>query len=124
VAANIKAKPGTGPHENTGPLEDPGTFFPPGSKAARMKLILAEVINSLVGCIHWVLDLMAWIIDALFTIKKDLASSNNLDDAASLSLPDLLEYLHQKNNIALHLLLSSPTRGYLTAICRRLSFLE
>lgn len=28
MATNIKAKPGAGSHENTGPLEDPGMFFP------------------------------------------------------------------------------------------------
>ncbi|KAH8592398.1 mediator complex, subunit Med16 [Bisporella sp. PMI_857] len=104
MAANVKPKGPGG--ESLTPLDDP------------------EIIVSLAGSVHWVLDLMAWIIDALFEIKKDIPSSVNVTDASSISLPDLLKYLKAKNNISLHLLLSSPNRGFLTAICRRIQHLD
>lgn len=37
---------------------------------------------------------------------------------------EIAPYLHDKNNIALHFLLSSSTRGFLSAVCRRLGHLE
>jgi mediator of RNA polymerase II transcription subunit 16 len=48
----------------------------------------------------------------------DLTTANNL------SLSDLLTQLRSTNTISLHLLLSSPCRGFLTAICRRLAHLD
>ena len=67
---------------------------------------------------------MAWLIDTLFTLQKNLPASIDLNKPGSFSLPDLLAYLHSTNNISLHFLLSSPTRGFLTAICRRLTHLD
>lgn len=37
---------------------------------------------------------------------------------------EIAPYLHEQNNIALHFLLSSSTRGFLSAVCRRLGHLE
>lgn len=82
------------------------------------------MISALAGSIHWVLDLMAWITDTLLETPSNLPPGLSLIDPSKLSLPDLLDHLHDTNNVCLHLLLSSPTRGFLTAICRRLQHLE
>jgi mediator of RNA polymerase II transcription subunit 16 len=37
---------------------------------------------------------------------------------------EIAPYLHHKNNMSLHFLLSSSSRGFLSAICRRLGHLE
>lgn len=104
MAANMKVK---GPNnEPSSPLEDP------------------EVINALAGSVRWVLDLMAWITDTLLTLPNTISPSIDLTDPSNLSLSDLLVHLQDTNNISLHLLLSSPTRGFLTAICRRLAHID
>ncbi|PQE11142.1 RNA polymerase ii mediator complex subunit sin4 protein [Rutstroemia sp. NJR-2017a BVV2] len=105
MAANMKV-PGPTPDKTSSPLEDP------------------EVINALAGSVRWVLDLMAWITDTLLTLPNTLPPDLSLTDPSQLSLPTLLNHLHSTNNISLHLLLSSPTRGFLTAICRRLQHLD
>jgi mediator of RNA polymerase II transcription subunit 16 len=48
----------------------------------------------------------------------------DLKDINSFSLSDLLTQVRSTNIVSLHLLLSSPTRGFLTAICRRLAHLD
>ncbi|KAJ5047335.1 uncharacterized protein L3040_003162 [Drepanopeziza brunnea f. sp. 'multigermtubi'] len=108
MAANLHLPGPGGPNANerTTPLEDP------------------EVINSLVGSVRWALDLVAWIIDTLLTLPTTLPPHITLTNASTLSLPDLLSYLHKTNTISLHLLLSSPSRGFLTAVCRRLQHLD
>lgn len=83
-----------------------------------------EVIDALAGSVRWVLDLMAWLADTLLTLPSTLPSSIDLTKANSLSLPDLVAHLHSTNIVSLHLLLSSPTRGFLNAICRRLAHLD
>jgi mediator of RNA polymerase II transcription subunit 16 len=67
---------------------------------------------------------MAWITDTLLTLPNTLPPDLSLTDPSQLSLPALLNHLYSTNNISLHLLLSSPTRGFLTAICRRLQHLD
>lgn len=67
---------------------------------------------------------MAWLADTLLTLPTTLPSSIDLTDASKLSLPDLVSHLHSTNIVSLHLLLSSPTRGFLNAICRRLAHLD
>ncbi|CAD6446684.1 57a8b159-a03f-41bf-85e8-e000fc477235 [Sclerotinia trifoliorum] len=105
MAANMKV-PGPTHDKTSTPLDDP------------------EVISALAGSVRWVLDLMAWIIDTLLDLPSSLPGELSLTDPAKLSLPDLLAHLHTQNNVTLHLLLSSPTRGFLTAICRRLQHLD
>ena len=70
------------------------------------------------------LDFLAWLIDTLLTLPTTLPYSIDLTKASSLSLPELLAHLHSTNTISLHLILSSPIRGFLTAICRRLQHLD
>lgn len=119
MAANMKVK---GPNnEPSSPLEDPG---PSPLSLQGSTNLSPEVINALAGSVRWVLDLMAWITDTLLTLPSTLPSSMDLAGPTTLSLPDLLTHLRATNNISLHLLLSSPTRGFLTAICRRLAHID
>jgi mediator of RNA polymerase II transcription subunit 16, fungi type len=67
---------------------------------------------------------MAWAIDTLVTLPTTLPPTIDLTKASNLPLPELLAHLHSTNTISLHILLSSPTRGFLTAICRRLVHLD
>ena len=67
---------------------------------------------------------MAWIIDTLTNLPASLPPNIDLSSTANLSLPDLLAHLHSTNTIALHLILSSASRGFLTAILRRLAHLD
>ncbi|ESZ94032.1 hypothetical protein SBOR_5610 [Sclerotinia borealis F-4128] len=105
MAANMKV-PGPTHEKTSTPLDDP------------------EVISALAGSVRWVLDLMAWITDTLLELPSTLPFNLSVTNPSKLSLPDLLTYLHTTNNVSLHLLLSSPTRGFLTAICRRLLHLD
>ncbi|KAH6719322.1 mediator of RNA polymeras-like protein II transcription subunit 16 [Leptodontidium sp. MPI-SDFR-AT-0119] len=106
MAANLNVPGGPNANDKTSPLEDP------------------EVINSLAGSVRWVLDLMAWIVDTLTTLPASLPPNIDLSSTSTLSLPNLLAHLHSTNTISLHLLLSSPSRGFLTAILRRLQHLD
>jgi mediator of RNA polymerase II transcription subunit 16, fungi type len=67
---------------------------------------------------------MAWLTDTLLNLPTNLPPTIDLTKASNLPLPELLAHLHTTNTISLHLLLSSPTRGFLTAICRRLQHLD
>jgi mediator of RNA polymerase II transcription subunit 16, fungi type len=67
---------------------------------------------------------MAWLADTLLSLPSTLPPTINLTNASTLSLPDLVAHLHSTNTVSLHLLLSSPTRGFLNAICRRLAHLD
>jgi mediator of RNA polymerase II transcription subunit 16 len=67
---------------------------------------------------------MAWLTDTLLNLSDNLPPTIDLTKASNLQLPELLAHLHTTNTISLHLLLSSPTRGFLTAICRRLQHLD
>ncbi|KAJ9134015.1 Mediator of RNA polymerase II transcription subunit 16 [Pleurostoma richardsiae] len=80
-----------------------------------------EVVDALAGCAKWALDLLSWLSDCLF---------NLLDDPKFMSLlhphrfAEMTAYLQSKNDVSLHLLLCSSTRGFLSASCRRLQHLE
>lgn len=83
-----------------------------------------EIVNALSGSVRWVLDLVAWLMDTLFTLPDTLPPNISLTDIDKLSLPDLLQHLHATNTISLHLLLASSARGFLTSICRLLAHLD
>ncbi|KAF7557671.1 hypothetical protein G7046_g5986 [Stylonectria norvegica] len=80
-----------------------------------------EVVSTLAGCAKWSLDLISWLIDSLFELMND-------DDFIQLLKPqryhEIAPYLRAKNNISLHFMFSSSSRGFLSAICRRLGHLE
>jgi len=67
---------------------------------------------------------MAWLVETLLSFKSTLPPGIDLNNPATFTLPDLLSHLQKTNTISLHILLSSPTRGFLTAICRRLLHLD
>jgi mediator of RNA polymerase II transcription subunit 16 len=67
---------------------------------------------------------MAWLTDTLLTLPSTLPPGMDLTNVKGFSLTELHAHLVQTNTVSLHLLLSSSTRGFLTAICRRLSHLD
>ncbi|KAF4503427.1 mediator of rna polymerase ii transcription subunit 16 [Fusarium agapanthi] len=80
-----------------------------------------EVIETLVGCAKWALDLIAWLMDCLFELMND----NHFQELLTRErFHELAPYLHEENNVAFHFLMSSSSRGFLSAICRRLAHLE
>ncbi|KAF4984834.1 hypothetical protein FZEAL_62 [Fusarium zealandicum] len=80
-----------------------------------------EVVETLAGCGKWALDLVAWLIDCLFELMNDEKFQQLL---VRERFNEIAPYLHEKNNISLHFLLSSSSRGFLSAVCRRLGHLE
>ncbi|KAM0343821.1 hypothetical protein ACHAPU_008090 [Fusarium lateritium] len=80
-----------------------------------------EVIETLGGCARWALDLIAWLVDCLFELMGD---SHFQELLTRERFHEVSPYLHAKNNVALHFLMSSSSRGFLSAICRRLAHLE
>ncbi|KAL3428047.1 RNA polymerase II mediator complex subunit sin4-like protein [Phlyctema vagabunda] len=103
MAANVKVPPGPNNGKGMSPLENP------------------EVLNALAGSVRWALDLMAWITDTLLALSNSMPS---LKSTSELSLPMLMAHLRSTNNIAPHLLICSATRGFLNALCRRLTHLD
>jgi mediator of RNA polymerase II transcription subunit 16 len=93
------------------------------NKVTSSVLIVLDAIRILSGSVQWCLDLMSWLIDCLLHPEDDTIFQA-LTDGSPIDLDDLNTRLHASNNIALHLLLSSVSRGFLTAICRRLSHLD
>lgn len=82
-----------------------------------------EVIRLLSGSVRWCLDLMSWLIDCLLH-PEDPEVFESVTKGEEGSIPLLSAHLLATNNIALHFLLSSATRGFLTGICRRLAHLD
>jgi len=81
-----------------------------------------EVVEALGGCAKWAIDLLAWLSDCLFQLADDQAFMAILADPRRFH--ELAGYLQSHNDVSLHLLLCSSTRGFLSAACRRLSHLE
>ncbi|KAG9239485.1 mediator of RNA polymeras-like protein II transcription subunit 16 [Amylocarpus encephaloides] len=106
MAANLNVRGGPNPNDKTSPLDD------------------AEVIDALAGSVKWIFELMAWLIDTLLTLSTSLPSNIDLTSSDGFSITELHGHLTSTNTVSLHLLLSSSTRGFLTAICRRLTHLD
>ncbi|KAI1379569.1 RNA polymerase II mediator complex subunit Sin4 [Hypoxylon crocopeplum] len=91
------------------------------NKSTMTPLDEPEVVNAVAGCVKWSTDLICWLCDSLFCL---------FDDSKFMSLlkqpqwAQMTAYLHSKNEIALHLVLCSATRGLLSAVCRRLVLLD
>lgn len=66
---------------------------------------------------------MSWLIDCLLH-PEDPEVFESVAKGEDGSIPLLSAHLLATNNIALHVLLSSATRGFLTGICRRLVHLD
>lgn len=85
--------------------------------------MVPEVIRLLAGSVRWCLDLMSWLIDCLLH-PENPEVFESVTKGEEGSIPLLSAHLLATNNIALHVLLSSATRGFLTGICRRLVHLD
>lgn len=63
------------------------------------------------------MDLICWLADSLFCLLDD---RKFLDFLNQQQFSEMRGYLLSKNEVALHMVLSSVTRGLLSAVCRRL----
>lgn len=90
--------------------------------ALRSSDTIVEVVNALCGCAQWAIDLLCWITDSLFGLRGDPKFMDLLQDTRSFT--EMTNFLKAKNDISVHLLLCSSTRGFLAAICRRLTHLQ
>lgn len=82
----------------------------------------AEVVDALAGCANWSIDLLSWLADSLFNLLDDMNFVNLIKDHTKFT--SISAYLQERNDVALHLLLCSSTRGLLVAVCRRLQHLD
>lgn len=80
-----------------------------------------EVVDALADCARWALDLLAYIADSIFNLLDDPRFMSML---AGSNFGELAAYMQEKNEVTLHLLLCSSTRGFLSAACRRLAHME
>jgi len=80
-----------------------------------------EVVDALAGCAKWALDLLAYLTDCLFNLLDDPDFLKFLSEG---HFSEMVGYLQARDEVALHLLLCSSTRGFLSAACRRLIHLD
>ncbi|XP_044724698.1 mediator complex subunit 16 domain-containing protein [Hirsutella rhossiliensis] len=80
-----------------------------------------EVVEALAGCAKWSLDLLSWLTDCLFELMNDEKFTQRL---VPQRFNELMAYLHERNDISLHLILCSSSRSFLSALCRRIVHLE
>lgn len=104
------------------PLDEHG-MLPPGRDENSWTLTqaTAEVVEALAGCVKWSLDLLSWLTGCLFELTVD---DNFMQRLAPSRFSELVAYLHERNNISLHLILCSSSRGFLSALCRRIVHLQ
>lgn len=76
---------------------------------------------ALAGCAKWSLDLLSWITESLFEL---MTNKNFTDLLTPQRFQEVTPFLYERNDISLHLVLSSCSRSFLTAICRRIAHLE
>lgn len=74
------------------------------------------------GCCRWTVDLLSWLCDSLFCLLNDVKFKGILTNQAQFS--QLTSYLHEKNEIALHMVLCSSIRSLLGGVCRRITVLH
>jgi mediator of RNA polymerase II transcription subunit 16 len=67
------------------------------------------------------MDLICWLADSLFCLLDD-SKFQKLLTAQTFS--EMTPYLFAKNEVALHMVLSSSIRGLLSAVCRRMIHLH
>ncbi|OLN95927.1 Mediator of RNA polymerase II transcription subunit 16 [Colletotrichum chlorophyti] len=80
-----------------------------------------EVVDALCGCAKWSLDLLSWLTDSLFSLLDDSQFQALLTPQR---FSEMSTYLQSRADVSLHLLLCSSTRGFLSAVCRRILHLE
>ncbi|RYP53448.1 hypothetical protein DL768_001593 [Monosporascus sp. mg162] len=82
----------------------------------------SDVVNALAGCCKWAVDLLSWLCDSLFCLLDDNKFKSIVTNPAQFS--QLTGYLLEKNEIALHMVLSSSIRTLLGGVCRRIMVLN
>jgi mediator of RNA polymerase II transcription subunit 16 len=96
-----------------------------GDTAARVDSWLTscsvEVVDALVGCVRWSLDLLAWLTDSLFGLMID---DDFMEKLNAQRFSEVAPYLQSKGDVSLHLLFCSSSRSFLMALCRRIVHLE
>ncbi|KAK2596175.1 Mediator of RNA polymerase II transcription subunit 16 [Conoideocrella luteorostrata] len=80
-----------------------------------------EVVDALASCAKWSVDLLSWLVDSLFELMNDEEFRNR---CVPQRFSELNAYLQDRNDVSLHLLLSSSSRSFLSAVCRRIGLLE
>ncbi|KND89513.1 Mediator of RNA polymerase II transcription subunit 16 [Tolypocladium ophioglossoides CBS 100239] len=80
-----------------------------------------EVVDALTGCAKWSLELLSWLTDCLFELMND---DNFTQRLIQPRFVQVTAYLHERNDVALHLLLCSSSRSFLSALCRRIALME
>ncbi|KLU84072.1 hypothetical protein MAPG_03117 [Magnaporthiopsis poae ATCC 64411] len=81
-----------------------------------------DVVDALATGSKWTLDVLSWLAESLFDLADDPKFEALLNPT---DWKNVVEYLHSRNNdVALHLLLCSSTRGFIQAACRRLVHLD
>ncbi|KAH8676246.1 RNA polymerase II mediator complex subunit Sin4 [Xylariales sp. PMI_506] len=94
----------------------------PSHMKDRTPLDEPEVVDALAGCCKWSIDLLCWLTDSLFCLLDDQTFGQKL--ASPQTFAEMTPYLISKNEVALHMILSSPIRGLLSAVCRRMDHLH
>lgn len=80
-----------------------------------------EVVDALSGCVKWSLDLLSYLVDSLYELLDDPKFMELLQPSR---FGEISSYFQIHSNPALQLLLCSSSRGFLSAICRRLLHME
>ncbi|KAI1141912.1 RNA polymerase II mediator complex subunit Sin4 [Hypoxylon sp. FL0543] len=93
----------------------------PINKSTMTPLDEPEAVSALAGCVKWSTDLLCWLCDSLFCLFDDAKFMSLLKHNQSAPM---MAYLNSQNEIALHLVLCSATRGLLSAVCRRITLLD
>lgn len=93
-----------------------------GSILFSTPLILStEVVDTLANVVRWSLGLVAWLTDSLFELMNDEEFLHRLTPERA---NELGSYLEKRNDVALHLVLCSSSRCFLSALCRRVAHIE
>ena len=79
-------------------------------------------MDALSGCCKWSIDLLCWLADSLFNLADDPKFLKFLSSPQEFQ--HMTPYLLSNNEVALHMVLSSPFRGLLSAVCRRIIHLQ
>ncbi|KAL5594513.1 hypothetical protein BROUX41_001439 [Berkeleyomyces rouxiae] len=95
---------------------------PPHLREKLSPLDEPEVVDALTGCHKWSIDLMCWLLDSLFELLQDKEFLDILQQYRGGT--ELGNFLQKRNNIALHFILSSSSRGFMVAILRRLQHMD
>ncbi|KKF93296.1 Mediator of RNA polymerase II transcription subunit 16 [Ceratocystis platani] len=95
---------------------------PPHLREKLSPLDEPEVVDALTGCHKWSIDLMCWLLDSLFELLQDKEFLELLQQPRGAA--EIGNLLQKRNNIALHFVLSSSSRGFMVAILRRLQHMD